>query len=44
MLYLLFNLTTDYVKHLVLSRHLIIVSERFANTAYQFRMAISKSS
>lgn len=35
MLHLLFNLITDDVKPWLLSRHLIIVSERLASTAYQ---------
>lgn len=35
MLHLLFNLITDDVKPWFLSRHLIVVSERLASTAYQ---------
>ncbi|MGP1930743.1 MAG: uroporphyrinogen-III synthase [Arsenophonus sp. ET-DL12-MAG3] len=35
MLHLLFNLITDEVKPWLLSRHLIIVSERLATTAYR---------
>lgn len=35
MLHLLFNLITDDVKPWFFSRHLIIVSERLASTAYQ---------
>ncbi|MGP1923944.1 MAG: hypothetical protein ACTS73_03145 [Arsenophonus sp. NEOnobi-MAG3] len=35
MLYLLFNLITDDVKHWLFSSHLIIVTERLASTAYQ---------
>ncbi|HGJ5892557.1 MAG TPA: uroporphyrinogen-III synthase [Arsenophonus apicola] len=36
MLHLLFNLIMDDVKPWLLSRHLIVVSERLASTAYQF--------
>lgn len=35
MLHLLFNLITDEIKFWLLSRHLIVVSERLASTAYQ---------